>query len=97
MPGANDRPASGRWLNQALLKEIEAVHEESKETYGSPRIYHALKEKIPCSENRVARLMRRHGIAAKQRKRYKQTTKANAAHPVTPNLLDGDFTATAPN
>lgn len=92
------RPSSQRKMaNQELLKEIKSVHEKSNGTYGSPRIYHELKEKIDCSENRVARLMQKHGIAAKQKKRYKRTTKANSDHPVAPNLLDRDFTATAPN
>ena len=48
---------------------------------------------ISCSENRVARLMQTHGIRAKQVKRKKVTTKANGAHPVAPNLLNGNFTA----
>jgi transposase InsO family protein len=92
------RPSSQREMaNQELLKEIKAVHEKSNGTYGSPRIYHELKEKVDCSESRVARLMQKHGIAAKQKKRYKRTTKANSGHPVAPNLLDRDFTATAPN
>jgi putative transposase len=83
--------------NEELLKEIKAVYESSNGTYGSPRIYHELKDKLPCSENRVARLMHKHRIIAKQKKRYKRTTKANSDHPVAPNLLEGDFTATAPN
>ena len=92
------RPFSQREMaNQELLKEIKAVHEKSNGAYGSPRIYHELKDKIACSENRVARLMHKHDIAAKQKKRYKRTTKANSSHPVAPNRLDGDFTATAPN
>lgn len=92
------RPFSQREMaNQELLKAIKEAHQESKGTYGSPRIYAEIKEQIPCSLNRVARVMRKQGITAKQKKRYKQTTKANAAHPVAPNLLDGDFMAEAPN
>lgn len=92
------RPVSRREMaNQELLKEIKAVYEKSNGTYGSPRIYHELKEQTPCSEKRVARLMKKHGLVAKQKKRYKQTTKANSDHPAAPNLLDGDFTATTPN
>lgn len=92
------RPVSRREMaNQELLKEIKRAHEESHGTYGSPRIYEEIKEKIPASQNRVARLMKKHDIAAKQKKRYKKTTRANAAHPVAPNLLEGDFAATAPN
>lgn len=83
--------------NNTLLKVIKAAHQASNGVYGSPRIYHEVKEKVPCSENRVARLMRKHGIAAKQKKRYKRTTKANAAHPVAPNLVDRDFSAATPN
>lgn len=92
------RPYSRREMaNQELLKAIKRAHEESYGTYGSPRIYEEIKENISCSENRVARLMKKHDIAAKQKEGYKKTTRANAAHPAAPNLLDGDFTATAPN
>ena len=41
--------------------------------------------------------MKKHGIVAKQKRRYKQTTKANGAHPVAPNLVDRNFAAAAPN
>jgi len=94
-----NRPVSQREMaNQELLEEIKAVHEESYETYGSPRVYEELKENgVTCSENRVARLMREEGIQAKQPKRYKVTTKADKSHPVAPNLLERDFTADAPN
>ena len=83
--------------NRSLLKEIKAVHEGSRGTYGSPRIYYELKERVPCSRNRVARLMRKHGIRARQKRCYKKTTKANEKHPVAPNLLARDFSAAAPN
>jgi len=45
----------------------------------------------------VARLMRLHGIQAKQSRRFKTTTKRNKAHPVAPNLLDQDFSADRPD
>lgn len=94
-----NRPVSQREMaNQQLLAKIKAVHAASHETYGSPRVYRELKaDGVSCSENRVARLMRKHDIQAKQVKRYKRTTRANDAHPVAPNLLDGDFTAERPD
>lgn len=93
------RPVSQREMaNQQLVEQIKAVHADSKQTYGSPRIYRQLQAQgVPCSENRVARLMRKHGIQARQVKRYKVTTKANKAHSVAPNLLDGDFSASRPD
>lgn len=94
-----ERPVSRREMaNQALVGQIKVAYAESEETYGSPRIYRELTEAgVPCSVNRIAGLMRQHGIVAIQARRFKVTTKAHEAHPVAPNLLDGDFSATAPN
>ena len=52
--------------NGQLLTRIRTVHQESRGTYGSPRVHHALKGiGTMASENRVARLMRAHGIKAR--------------------------------
>lgn len=91
------RPVSQREMaNKALLEKIQAAHAASKGRYGSPRIYEEVKADVPCSVNRVARLMRQHGIRAKQAKRYKTTTKSNAQHSHAPNHLEQDFNATRP-
>jgi hypothetical protein len=37
--------------------------------------------------------MRRNDIQAKQKRRFKTTTKRNKAHPVAPSWLKQDFTA----
>jgi putative transposase len=94
-----DRPVSKREMaNQKLLEKIKEIHVENREVYGSPRLFQALLALgWKCSKNRVARLMRENGIRAKQSKRFKRTTKANAAHPVAPNLLGGDFAADQPD
>jgi putative transposase len=93
------RPPSAREMaNQELANKIEAVYNDSYETYGSPRVYRDLKAQgVACSENRVARLMRLRSLQAKQVRRYKSTTKRNKAHPVAPNLLRRDFTAEWPD
>lgn len=91
------RPVNQREMaNQELLKKIQAAYDDSKGRYGSPRIYEEIKESIPCSLNRVARLMHQHGIRAKQTKRYKKTTQRNDDHTFAPNLLKQDFTANRP-
>ena len=49
--------------NATLAHHIKQVHQASRGTYGSPRIYRQLKRQGICaSENRVAKLMRCHGI-----------------------------------
>ena len=83
--------ASSR-ANRALLVAIKAVHKRSKRRYGSPRVYHQLRRQdMPCSENRVARLMRANGIKAKQKRRFKVTTDSDHAQPVAKNVLDRQF------
>jgi transposase InsO family protein len=52
--------------NEALLGRIRRVYEASRGTYGSPRVYQALrKQGCSASENRVARVMRAHRIKAR--------------------------------
>jgi transposase InsO family protein len=50
--------------NDLLLKHIEQIHADSRETYGSPRIHAELTLGLGLSVNlkRVARLMRQAGI-----------------------------------
>jgi len=94
------RPESRReGKNRALVVEIKAVYKKSRETYGSPRIYDALvKKNLNCSENRVARLMSKNHIKSVHSKKFKpQTTDSNHGLSVPKNLLEQNFTATAPN
>ena len=82
------RPSARQMANQALVEHIVAIHRQSRETYGSPRVYHELRDAgHGCSVNRVARLMRREGIVAKQSRRFRRTTRVNPHVPSLPNLL----------
>jgi transposase InsO family protein len=61
------RPPSRREQdNTDLVQAIVRVHRANRGIYGSPRIWRQLRDEgIPVGENRVARLMRRHGIKAR--------------------------------
>jgi putative transposase len=76
--------------NAGLLRDIKAIHaHRHTRTYGSPRMTVELHARGQhCSQNRVARLMRGAGIAARPRRcfRPKTTTPDHAAQPA-PNLL----------
>ncbi len=49
--------------NMALSEQIRQVHQSSRGTYGSPRVYRQLQQQgIAVGENRVARLMQGCGI-----------------------------------
>lgn len=80
--------------NDTLLAQIRTVLEDSRQTYGSPRIQAELQARgIACSRSRVARLMQRHGLKARCRRRYRVTTRADQRHAVVANVLARDFRA----
>jgi transposase InsO family protein len=95
-----DRPASARARRQEDLREkIQAVHEENRQVYGSPRICQALAAQgETVSENTVAKMMKKHRIAAKTKRKFVPcTTDSRHANPVAENVLDREFSAELPN
>lgn len=87
--GRTRAPSARERENQRLLEEIRSVHEEHKQRYGSPRITLELRDKrVRCSENRVARLMRCHGLKAKPKRAFRPKTTVRAKEDlVAPNRL----------
>jgi putative transposase len=92
------KPSRREQEDERLLLKIKAIHQASRQTYGSPRIHAELREKgETCSRKRVSKIMKRSGIAAKMKKRFKITTRVNPKAAVAPNLLKQNFTAELPN
>jgi transposase InsO family protein len=94
------RKASARQqANARLLAAIQQLHQGPERCYGSPRLTPELRALgHACSENRVARLMRRHGVRAQTRKRFvPRTTDSDHDHPIAPNRLAERLVPTAPN
>jgi len=93
------KPSSRARANEVLVEQIRAAHFTSRNTYGSPRIRVVLQRKgLICGKNRVARLMRLHGIVAQQRQKWHPTTTRRQPGVVpAPNRLSQDFTAAQPN
>lgn len=82
---------------QQLTKEVKRVHEESNQIYGSPKIQKQLKnEGINTSERTVQRIMANESIRSKTIKKYKATTNSDHNNPLYPNIINQDFTTTAP-
>jgi putative transposase len=82
----------------ALEEKIKEIFHASRKTYGSRRIYHALRRScIRCSRRRVCRLMRQLGLCPKRGRKFRITTDSRHGFPVHPNLLARDFTFHAPN
>jgi transposase InsO family protein len=82
-----------------LIDESRASHEFAG-TYGSPRVWLELRRRgVRVSRKRVERIMQENDRrGAYLRKGWKGgSTKQNPRHIAAPDLLDRDFTATAPN
>lgn len=92
------KPSSRTQEDERLLIKIKQLHQASRQTYGSPRLWAELRDGGEvCSRRRVAKIMKKSGIAAKMKKRFKITTRATPAAKAAPNLLAQDFSAQKPN
>jgi putative transposase len=83
------RPGRRTRENIELTGHLRRIHEESKKTYGVPRMVPELKKLgWRVSRNRVARLMKKAGLRGLQRRGWRPTTtKSKHSLPVSPNLL----------
>jgi putative transposase len=91
-------PSRRQRENTALLKHIINAYNTGRGTYGSPRITAELRAlPIRCSKSRVARLMKKHGIMAKTKRKFKVTTRWSKNRRACANLVKRNFSASAPN
>jgi putative transposase len=93
------RPESLRQQEeQQLAEEVAQVHQESRGTYGSPRVHAEMRARgRKVSRKRVARLMKKQKLQARKRRRSVRTTDSNHSNPVAPNVLERDFSPDKPN
>jgi transposase InsO family protein len=84
--------------DDALHTHIRAIHREVKGEYGWPRMWKALQAKgIKVSKERVRKLMKAYGIQARGKRKFVVTTDSKHNLPIAPNLVQRNFTTTAPN
>jgi putative transposase len=93
------RPESQRSIkNRELSQEIAAIHRESKGIYGSPKIHGELQRRGKRhGKNRIASLMRKDGLYAKTKRKFRVTTDSSHKQPVAANLLNRKFNPNLPN
>ena len=95
-----NEPLSGRKMaDLLLLAHIKDIFTESRETYGSYRIYIELSEQaIRCGRKRIARLMREYDLEPKTVRSFKVvTTDSKHNLPIAPNRLNQKFSADRPD
>ena len=83
-----------------ILKLIKVLFEESRSTYGSPRIRHKLKERgYSISKNTVAKYMRELGLDARRKKKrcYLKTTDSQQENPIPERIFKVEDKNTMPD
>jgi len=99
--GGESTPPStpGRRLSdEAVLAHIKAAHAGSKGEYGWPRIWKELISRgVRVGKDRIQKLMKRHGVKARGKRRYVLTTDSKHNLPIAANLLDRNFQPARPD
>ena len=93
------RPEPARAIDDArLVVEIKAAQATGRGAYGSPRVHRELRAKgRRVGKKRIERLMRREGLAARRKRRFRKTTDSKHNDPIAPNVLARDFDVELPN
>jgi putative transposase len=75
--------------DQRLRQEIRQIHEQSRQSYGAPRIQAALRASgRHHGRNRLHRLMKEENIWGREHKRFRiVTTESSHDQPIAPNRL----------
>jgi transposase InsO family protein len=90
------RPSARQRQDAELTEKIIEVHEESKGTYGAPRVHAELRAQgRRHSRKRIARLLRAAGRAGRTPKRWRTTTIPDPAAALPMDLVDRDFSCAA--
>jgi putative transposase len=68
-------PSARRLADDELAQRIQAIWDDSKGTYGWPRVHRQLRrDGVHVSRKRVARIMRQKGLIGRCRRRWTRTT-----------------------
>jgi putative transposase len=84
--------------DQRLMLEVSAIHAESCQRYGSPRVHMELRDRgRRIGRKRVARLMRAAGLRARAPRRFRCTTDSGHRMAIRGNFLVRRFAVAQPN
>ena len=87
---ASRAPGKRAQANATLLPLIAQAHQESRQTYGIPRIRIWLQQHGQrCGRQRISKLMRAVGLSSRLRRRFRPPSLTDSNHdlPIAPNRL----------
>ncbi|HUF50547.1 MAG TPA: IS3 family transposase [Longimicrobiales bacterium] len=91
-------PSAHARRDDQLSKQIGEIHDDSRRTYGVPRVHAELKaDGTRVARKRIARLMRETGRQGASRRSKTFTTQRDGDARPAPDLVDRKFVATGPD
>lgn len=92
------KPSKQALERKTLLEQIEVIHTDVMENYGSKRMHvELIEDGCDVSKGRVERIMKQHNIKAKRSKRHKRTYQHREVIAPVENILDRKFSANRPD
>ena len=84
-------PSERSMANAALDAQVAAIHENSKRSYGRPRIVRSLRDcGVPVSHERVRNSLKRQGLRPVYRRPFRITTDSDHNNPSLPTYWLAD-------
>ena len=84
--------------NARLEVDIAAAQERTRQSYGPERLQQHLRDHgVQVGVHRIKRIRKQLALRCKQKRKFRNTTDSKHALPIAPNVLERNFTMTAPN
>ena len=94
----NREPSSRAKANEELTAKMHEIHDFSRGTYGAPRMHEELKARqVNVGRHRVARVMKAAGLRGVCRRKGRRTTVRDERARPAPDLVEREFSASAPD
>ncbi len=91
-------PSARARSDEQLTAHMRTIHQWSRGTYGSPRMHVELNSRgVAVGRHQVARVMRTAGLRGVCRRKGSRTTVRDRRARPAPDLVDRDFSTSAPN
>lgn len=83
--------------DRQLFDIMKELYEKSRKSFGERSLTSAMNRRgVKINRKKVARLKAKYGIYSKKKKRFRTTTVADGSQQASKNILNRDFSATAP-
>jgi transposase InsO family protein len=94
----NSKSSKSTLENEMISEKIRIIFTEGRQSYGTRRIKKALaRQDLIVSRRRIGRLMKKMQLSCQSKRKFRVTTDSKHQLPISPNLLNREFTVNKPD